>query len=85
MLEALFRRCKQYYIVRRRQTADPLASNSDNLVDSTVPIYQIHMDQEEWWKHTSSSGSNTHVEGLWFNSADTDTNVWEGTQWLDGQ
>jgi len=48
MLEALFRRCKQYYIVRRRQTADPLASNSDNLADSTVPIYQIHMDQEEW-------------------------------------
>ena len=30
----------------------------------------------DWWQHTSLSESNTHGERLWFNSADTDTNVW---------
>ena len=36
--------------------------------------------EEEWWQHITLSKSNTHCEWLWFNSADTDTDVWAGKQ-----
>ena len=54
MLKTLFRRCKQYQIVYKKQTVNPATSNSDTLVDSAVAIYPIHINYEErrWWKHT---------------------------------
>ena len=36
-------------------------------------------------QHTPLSESNTNGERLWFNSPDTDTNLWSGIKWLDGQ
>jgi len=44
----------------------------------------MHVDHEkEWRQHTPLSESNTNGERSWFNSPDTDTNVWAGMQWLD--
>jgi len=39
---------------------------------------------KERWQHTPSE-SNTNGERSWFNSPDTDTNLWAGMQWLDDQ
>ena len=61
---------------------DPAASNSDIIIDSAVTDHPVHTDnynEKTWWQYTSLS--NTHGEHLWFNSANTDTNV-EGTEWL---
>ena len=44
MLNNLFRRCKQYPILRKKQTVDPATSNSGDLVDSVATIYPIHID-----------------------------------------
>jgi len=41
--EEPFRGCKQYQIVRIKQTVDHAASNSDTLVDWAVTVYPIHI------------------------------------------
>ena len=67
-------------------TVDLAACNSDTFDESTVTVYPIHIGHaEEWLQHTPLLESNTHCERLWFNSADTDTNFWEGIRWLDGR
>jgi len=76
---------QQYQIVCKKQAIDLAASNSDALVDSTVTVYPMHIYYEEArWQHTPLPESNQHCERLWFNFADTDTNVWAGILWLDG-
>ena len=53
---------------------------------SAVTVYPIRADhEEECWQPTTLSESNTNGERLWFNSPDTDTNLWAGIQWLHGQ
>jgi len=47
MLKTLFRRCKKYKLGRQKLTVDPTTSYSDNLVDSAVTVYPIHIDYEE--------------------------------------
>jgi len=37
-LETLFRGCKQYEIVSKKQTVDPAASNNDTLTDLAVTV-----------------------------------------------
>jgi len=44
LLETLFRRFKQYQMVRENQMVNSVASNNDTLVDSTVTLYPIHLD-----------------------------------------
>jgi len=44
LLKALLRKCKQNQIFRNRQRVDPVAPNSDNFIDSTVPVYPIHIE-----------------------------------------
>jgi len=39
MLEALLRRCNEHPSVRKKQTDDSEASNSDTLIDSTGTVY----------------------------------------------
>jgi len=56
---------KQYKILRKKQTVDPEASNSDTIVDSAVSAYSTHVGyEEEWVQHTPLSESNTHDERL---------------------
>jgi len=43
MLKALLRRRKQHQIVRKKQTVNPEAPNSDTLVDSAGIVYPIHI------------------------------------------
>jgi len=77
--KVLLKRCRQYQIVCKKQTVGTAAPNSDSLVGSAVTVYPIQINYEEdWWQHAPLSESNTHCEELWFNSADTDTNVWTG-------
>jgi len=38
--------------------------------------------EEEWWKHTPFSESNTNAERLWFISVDRETIFWAGIQLL---
>jgi len=45
MLKTLFKRCKQYQIVRKNQTVDPAGSNSDILVEAFVFLYPIQINQ----------------------------------------
>jgi len=69
-----------------QKSDDPADSSVDTLVNSNVTVYSIHTDcEEEWWKHKPFQSSNTHDEGLWLNAADTETNIWAGIRWLDGQ
>jgi len=35
--------------------------------------------EEEWWQHTPLLETNNNNERLWFNSVDTDTIFWVGT------
>jgi len=35
--------------VRKKQTVDPAASNSDTLIDSVVPVYLTELDYDEEW------------------------------------
>jgi len=45
-------RCKHYQIVRKKQTVNLAASNSDTIVDSAVTAYRIHIEYvEEGWQH----------------------------------
>ena len=61
------------------------APNSATVLNLTETVYPVHINyKEEWWEHMPSN-SHGHGERLWFNSADTDTNFWEGIKWLDGQ
>jgi len=47
MLKTLLRGCKQYRIVRKNQTVDTAASNSDTPLDSVVIVYPTQKDYEE--------------------------------------
>jgi len=61
MLTVLFKKCKQQQIVRKKQTADAAAFNSDTPVDSVVIVYPVGIDyDEEWWQHTPFPESNSH-------------------------
>ena len=83
MLQTLFRGWKQHQIVHNNQRVDPVACNSDTIVNLDVTFYPIHIDYEEqWWKHTHLSKFNIHCEWLWFNIDNRDTSLWVGTQWL---
>jgi len=68
------------------QTLEPTASNRNTLIDSAVTVCRIQIDyEEEWLQHTSLSKPNTHIERLWFDSADMVTNCSARIQWLDGR
>ena len=55
-LNTLLRGCKQYQIVRKKQSVVPTAPNGDTLVRWTVTVYQIHVDcEQEPWQHTPLS------------------------------
>ena len=49
MLTVLFKKCKQQQIVRKKQTADAAAFNSDTPVDSVVIVYPVDIDYDEEW------------------------------------
>ena len=71
--------------VRKKQTVDPAASNSDTLIDSVVPVYLTELDyDEEWWQHTPllQSTPTVNVSDL---TPLTRSKFWVGIQWLDVQ
>jgi len=49
MLQTLFRGWKQHQIVHNNQRVDPVACNSDTIVNFDVTFYPIHIDYEEEW------------------------------------
>jgi len=47
MFKVLFSKCKQYRIVRRKQTVDLAVTNSGTFVDLGVTVYSTHKDFAE--------------------------------------
>jgi len=67
MLKTLFRRYKQYQIVRKMKAVDFAVTNSATLTDLAFKAYPIHKGIKKSGDSTHPCLSpNTHGERLWF-------------------